>query len=193
MQKTCAPASRVDNTVHKRSNCDRSHNDDAAARLLLATIFRRERDGLIGYLKKQVGPELACDMAQEVFLRAATSSQLSTLLNPKGFLYCIARNLLIDAARRQRCRIVTLPLNEAHDTRCAAEQEHQLEAADLRSCLDRALKDLPERTRTIFIMHRFDEMAYREIRHELDISMAAVEYHMMKALTHIRVKLAEAV
>ena len=191
MQKTLVRESRTDKVLPERSSRSQSDRPDDAARQTLETIFRHERDGLIRFLRGRVGPELACDIAQEVFLRAATSPQLSSLMNPRGFLFCIARNLLIDAARRQQCRIVTLPLNEARDAHCAAEQEQEIEASDLTQCLERALRQLPERTRTIFVMHRFDEMAYRDIRYALDISMAAVEYHMMKALAHIRTALGE--
>ncbi len=193
MRETYVRDSRTHEAVPERRNRNRSDRPDDAARQTLETIFRHERDGLIRFLKGRVGPELACDIAQEVFLRAATSPQLSSLINPRGFLLCIARNLLIDAARRQQCRVVTLPLNEARDAHCAAEQEHQLEASDLAKCLERALTQLPERTRTIFIMNRFDEMAYRDIRRALDISMSAVEYHMMKALSHLRSSLSETV
>ena len=193
MHKTHVPESRTDEALPERGNCCKSGRPGDAARQTLETIFRHERDGLICFLKSRVGPELACDIAQEVFLRAATSPQLSSLINPRGFLLCIARNLLIDAARRQQCRVVTLPLNEARDAHCAAEQEHEIEASDLILSLERALTQLPERTRTIFVMHRFDEMAYRDIRYALDISMGTVEYHMMKALSHIRTALGEAV
>ena len=193
MQKTLVRESRTEEALPERSNRSQSDRPDDAARQILETIFRHERDGLIRFLKGRVGPELACDIAQEVFLRAATSPQLSSLVNPRGFLFCIARNLLIDGARRQQCRVVTLPLNEARDAHCAAEQEHDLEASDLIDCLDRALTQLPERTRTIFVMNRFEEMAYRDIRCALGISMAAVEYHMMKALSHIRTALGDTV
>jgi len=186
MQKTYVRESRTHEAVPERGNRVGPDRPDDAARQTLETIFRHERDGLIRFLKGRVGPDLACDIAQEVFVRAATSPQLTSLVNPRGFLLCIARNLLIDAARRQQCRVVTLPLNEARDTHCAAEQEHELEASDLILCLERALAQLPERTRTIFVMNRFDEMAYRDIRRALDISKSAVEYHMMKALLHLR-------
>ena len=193
MQKTYVRDRRTDEAAPKRSNRSRSDRPDDTARQTLEIIFRHERDGLIRYLRGRVGPELASDIAQEVFLRAATSPQLSSLANPRGFLLCIARNLLIDGARRQQCRVVTLPLNEARDTYCAAQQEHEIEASDLILCLERALAQLPERTRTIFVMNRFDEMAYRDIRRALDISMSAVEYHMMKALSHLRSTLSETV
>lgn len=159
----------------------------AATRRLLEAIYLRERDGLIRYLRRQVGRDLAPDIAQEVFLRAAASREVPRLVNPGGFLHCIAHNILIDRARRRRCRIEPLPLIEARDAPFAAEQEHELEASDLKLTLERALTALPEKTRRVFIMHRYEEMAYREIHRELGISLATVEYHMMKALAHIRV------
>lgn len=157
-----------------------------AWREILETIYRQERDGLFRYLKSQVGRDLAPDIVQEVFLRASASRQIDRLENPGGFLHRIARNILIDRARRRKCRIATLPLLEEIDAPCAAEQEQAFEVDDLRTSLERALAELPEKTRRIFTMHRFEQMAYREIQRELDISMSAVEYHIMKALAHIR-------
>lgn len=159
---------------------------DCSAHQALETIYRRERDGLLRFLKRRVGQDLAPDLAQEVFLRATTSRQIAHLVNPGGFLYRIARNILIDRARRRNCRIATLPLNEAIDAPCAAQQEYALEANDLMISLEHAMAGLPEKTRAVFAMHRFEEKAYSEIHRELDISLAAVEYHMMKALAHLR-------
>lgn len=160
------------------------------SREILEQLFRQEREGLVRFLKQKIGPELACDAAQEIFLRVATSPQLVCLVNPRAFLYRVARNVIIDHSRRKKCRIVTMPLLEGCDARCAADQELQLDADDLIALLEHALKELPEKTRRIFRMHRFDEKAYEQIRTELDISLAAVEYHMMKALSHIRIALA---
>ena len=149
-------------------------------------MFREESAGLARYLAKRVGPEFANDLVQEVFLRAATSPQLATLANPRAFLHRIAQNLLVDRARRQRCKIITVASAEPVESRCPAEQEHQLEADELEASLALALGGLPERTSAIFVMHRFDEMPSREIQREFGISLAGVEYHMMKALAHVR-------
>jgi RNA polymerase sigma factor (sigma-70 family) len=164
----------------------RSQQVESDERRVLEAIFRREQSCLTRYLNREVGQDHAADIVQEVFLRAAASSCISDVANPRGFLRHIARNILIDRARRSRCRIVTLPLDSAAEARCDADQEHEIEADDLKASLEIALNALPERTRRIFIMHRFEDMAYREIHRELDISLAAVEYHMMKALSHIR-------
>lgn len=152
----------------------------------LDEMFRKESAGLARYLAKRVGPEFANDLVQDVFLRAASSPQLATLANPRAFLRRIAQNLLIDRARRQRCKIVTVGSAEPVESRCPAEQEYQLEADKLEAALATALGGLPERTRTIFVMHRFEEMGYRDIQAEFGISLAGVEYHMMKALAHVR-------
>lgn len=156
----------------------------------LETVYLLERDHLLRWLRRKVGPDHAHDVAQEVFLRVAASGQLPLLQNPGGYLNRIARNILIDGARRKRCRISPLPLAEAFDAPFAAEQEQALEVADLRAILEAALEVLPDKTRQVFVMHRFEDMAYREIHHELGISLATVEYHMMKALAHIRSALA---
>lgn len=190
MQKTLARQIPGATDTVKIGTCDRYGDRDNASRHVLETIFRLEYGGLIRFLTRQVGQELASDIAQEVFLRAVASPQLPILCNPRGFLFRIARNAIIDHARRQRCRIVTLPLIETVDASCAAEQEHQLEVDDLKAILVHALSRLPEKTRRVFIMHRFDGMAYRDIHHQLGISVATVEYHMMKALAHIRVAVA---
>lgn len=152
----------------------------------LDALFRQERAGLVRYFAKRVGPEFANDLVQDIFVRAATSPQLSSLANPRAFLRRIAQNLLIDRVRRQRCKIVTVVSDQWVESQCPAEQEHQLEADELETALARALDGLPERTRAIFVMHRFDGKAYREIQNEFEISLAGVEYHMMKALVHVR-------
>ncbi|MEA3262379.1 MAG: RNA polymerase sigma factor [Pseudomonadota bacterium] len=153
---------------------------------VLEPIYRRERAGLLRYLAREAGADAAPDLLHEVFLRAAASPQVFELINPLGFLYRIARNLVIDRARRSRCRIELLPILDAHDALSHAEQEHRIEADDLQIVIDRALADLPLKTRRVFVMNRFGGMSYREIQAALGISLATVEYHMMRALSQLR-------
>jgi len=152
----------------------------------LEVAFVSERSRLLRYFERRAGLDAAPDLVQEVFLRAIGSGQAGRLANPAGFLQRIAHNLLIDRARkRARNNVVIFPFEEDRDIAAPAEQEWGLEAADLRKLYETAIDGLPEKTRRVFLMHRVDELSYRDIHKELGISVATVEYHMIKALAHI--------
>ncbi len=53
------------------------------------------------------------------------------------------------------------------------------------AALKAALAELPERTQTVFVLHRFEGLRYGEIAVTLGISVSAVEKHMMRAMSHI--------
>lgn len=152
----------------------------------LESTFQTERAGLLRYLGRRAGWDAAPDLVQEVFLRAASSEQAGRLINPAAFVRRIARNLLIDRARKLgRDNVVIFPLDEQRDLVAQPEQSLNLEASDLLRLYEDAVDRLPEKTRRVFLMHRVDEMSYREIHERLGISVATVEYHMVKALAYI--------
>ncbi|KTE17860.1 RNA polymerase subunit sigma-24 [Sphingopyxis sp. H115] len=119
-------------------------------------------------------------------MRAAGSEQRHRLVNPAAFLQRIARNLLINRAiSSRRNKVVLLPLQDGHDLASPPEQGLEIEATDLLRLYERAVSGLSEKTRRVFLMHRVEELSYREIHQRLGVSIATVEYHMMKALAHI--------
>src|SRR3546814_1457944 len=52
--------------------------------------------------------------------------------------------------------------------------------------LEWAIACLPERTRDVFLMHRFDDLPYDRIAHRLGISEKAVEREIARTLCAIR-------
>ena len=52
--------------------------------------------------------------------------------------------------------------------------------------MEHALSKLPEKTRRVFIMRRFEEKSYREIASEMNMSVKGVEYHMNKATESLK-------
>jgi RNA polymerase sigma factor (sigma-70 family) len=158
----------------------------AASGCQLDEAYREHRGALLGFLRRKTGAEEASDLVQEVFVRAAGSRQRGQLVNPGGFLRRIAQNLLIDRARHKRSNdILILPFEEDRDAACAPQQEWQLNADDLLGLYEQAVDAMPFKTRRVFLMHRVDELSYRDIHERLGISIATVEYHMMRALAHI--------
>lgn len=161
-------------------------------RARLESLYRAESGSLRAWLARRVGPEAADDLAHEVFLRAALCSQLGELYNPRGFLRRIARNLIIDRARRQPRSRMIIPLSETLDTAAAPEQETGLHERETMAAYESSLGQLPARTARIFAMSRVEHKTYHQISEELMITPAAVEYHMMRALRSIRRSLAMA-
>ncbi len=70
------------------------------------------------------------------------------------------------------------------------EQDH-LVAEELKTKIEEATNELPEKCREIFLKNRHEHMKYQEIADELNISIKTVEAQMSKALKHMREKLAE--
>ncbi len=52
--------------------------------------------------------------------------------------------------------------------------------------LQKTIDSLPERTRQIFMLSRFEKMSYKEISQKTEINQKTVEYHISKALQLIR-------
>ncbi|WP_260929163.1 RNA polymerase sigma factor [Novosphingobium sp. 9] len=179
------PASIGDPAIEIEATEPLGPGDETHA-VTLALVFRQEEPRLLRYFRRRAGQDLAPDLVQDVFVRAAGSAQAHSLSNPAAFIARIARNLLIDRARRHKhAAAIDLPLDEERDLATEPVQTHAIEAADLLRVYENALDLLPEKTRRVFLMHRVEELTYRDIHQRLGISVATVEYHMMKALRHI--------
>jgi RNA polymerase sigma factor (sigma-70 family) len=149
----------------------------------LEETFRSERGKLLRYLGRRAGHDAAPDLVQEVFARAASSNQAARLINPAAFVKRIARNLLIDRARsRASNNVVLFPLDEERDISVPPEQGLAIEAQDLLRIYKQAVERLPDKTRRVFLMSRTDNLSHREISEEIGISVATVEYHIMRAI-----------
>lgn len=150
-------------------------------------FYRSENRRMLRFFRKRVGWEAAPDLTQDAFTRMLRSGPFERLENPQAYLTRTARNLLIERARRRmREQSVIFPLDDGRDAPVAPEQAWQIEATDLRRVYRQALRDMPRRTRRIFLMHRLRHMTYAEIGAQIGISNQGVEYHMMRALARCR-------
>lgn len=140
-----------------------------------------------GRVEKQLGRWVTCrataaDLCQELFIRLWRRKEVK-VEDLSQYMMRSARNLAIDHLRNQRSRLRTesalLPEqmfaepNSLEDNHQASHELQQVEAA---------LRNLPERTRHVFLLNRIHGKSYSEIAKLLDISSSAVEKHMMRAL-----------
>jgi RNA polymerase sigma-70 factor (ECF subfamily) len=150
-------------------------------------LYRAEHEGVLRYLRKRVGSDAASDLAQECFVRLLRSGALEGLDNPRAYLFRIARNLLIDRARRAiREHGIHYPFDDGRDACVPAEQAWRIEAMDVQRAYQQALRKLPDKARRVFMMHRLHHLTYQQIAEQLGISTKTVEYHMSRALARCR-------
>ncbi|WP_446774655.1 RNA polymerase sigma-70 factor [Macellibacteroides fermentans] len=65
----------------------------------------------------------------------------------------------------------------------------ELFTVDAERIVNQTLSSLPERTRKIFILSRYENKSHKEIAEELNITTKGVEFHITKALSVLRVNL----
>ncbi len=68
---------------------------------------------------------------------------------------------------------------------------YKIMTAELRAAVDSALAKLPWKTRRVFLMSRMEDMTYAEISERENMSVKVVEYHISKALRHLRSELSD--
>jgi len=115
---------------------------------------------------------------------------------PRAYLYRLASNLMMDrwrsgrrsAARDAAWRTVTHESGPAGDLDDAPSAEAVVAGRERLGILLAALEDLPEKTKTIFRLHKFDGFSYGEVAENLNVSRSTVEKHMMDALRILAAK-----
>jgi RNA polymerase sigma factor (sigma-70 family) len=159
---------------------DRDERLAERARSLRSTLARY-------FIRRRVPADDAEDLVQDVFLRVARRGSLAGIANVDAYLTSSAGSVLVDWHRRRSVREADahVPFElEHHDTAVAAADEAIAAREELRLTTLHLL-ELPERTRTAFVLSRLEGLHYREIGARLGISPSAVEKHVAKALAHL--------
>jgi len=126
------------------------------------------------------------DLAQDVYVRAFL--RLKDLRNPgqaKEWLFRIAKNACLDREKKDRGRAALLR-RWAHDTK---KEEHALSENpddDRITRLKSAVRGLPKKLRSVFVLREYGHLTYDEIAATLDLAKGTV----MSRLSRARAKVA---
>jgi RNA polymerase sigma-70 factor (ECF subfamily) len=131
----------------------------------------------------------AKDITQKVFISLwENREKIDAQKSIQSYLFTSVRNRSLNYIRDQKkYRSEVLDL-EIHDFEIPFEED-TLALSELKEKISMALNELPEKCRLVFEMCRYQNMKYKDIAEELDISVKTVEAHMSKALKSLRTNL----
>ena len=161
---------------------------ETARQLELEDLCRRFRPALVAYfLRRMRDPAEAEDLAHDVFLRLA-GIPLEQLRSADAYVFQVAANLLKDRARRSKVRADYAAAEVAAEDgeKLASLDPERIEAArrSLGALVSR-LRELPERTREIFILYRIENVPRRDIAQAYELSISTVEKEIARATAHL--------
>jgi RNA polymerase sigma-70 factor (ECF subfamily) len=168
-----------------------------------AYLVQKYRRPMVGFMYRLChNPSTAEELAQEVFLRVYRSR---TSYEPSAkfttWLYRIATNLAVNHARDTRHErpenTVRLdePDQETGTTPDLADEtlsaEEQILKRERLAAIRKKVNALPERQRVAVIMHKYQQMDYRQIAGVLKLSESATKSLLFRAYETLREQLKE--
>lgn len=147
-------------------------------------LDRRWRPALMSFFLRRVRNHAeAEDLTQEVFARLLKDGGRSTQ-SPDSYVFQVAVNLLRDGARRSKVRMEYLQGAAQLDEQDVEllDPSRVVGARAALGALIAGLESLPERTRSIFILYRIENLDLDTIARGFGISKSAVKKQVMKAM-----------
>jgi RNA polymerase sigma-70 factor (ECF subfamily) len=152
-------------------------------------IFREYYQRLIWFALKFIhDKDKAEEFVQAVFVKLwEERKEIVITTSLKAYLYKSVQNKCLDSIKHDKIRHRHEQIIQNNIE--TQKGENAYSSIELQEKIEDAINRLPEKTREIFRLSRFDDKKYREIAEILSISVKTVEAHVGKALSVLRYEL----
>ena len=152
-------------------------------------ILEKYQRPIINFIYRFVDSrEEAEEITQEVFLRIYLARGR---YRPKAkfstYIYCIAKNLSLNALRKKRPQITSLT-QPVPDSRLSPAEA--LKKEEMQALVRKALDSLPNPQKTAIILNRYNDLSYEEIGKIMNLSLPAVKSLIHRAKENLKERLA---
>jgi RNA polymerase sigma factor (sigma-70 family) len=160
-------------------------------RLEIEQAYRHRGDLQRMLMARLKSEEQVKEIVQETFARFLTIEDTAKIGNPRGYLFRMAVNLSIDQARCARTSIFSNAVELEEDMRASdgPTPEDNLQHAQLQKLFAAALSELPQRSRELFYLHRFEGLSTLQIARQFGISQRMVQKSLARAMKHFNHRL----
>ncbi|MEO0231154.1 MAG: RNA polymerase sigma factor [candidate division WOR-3 bacterium] len=149
---------------------------------IVEKVFNEYRNVLLFFVNSFLrDKDKSQDIVQEVFMRLY--KEKNEIYNLKGWLFKVAKNLVIDDLRRNK-RFVYLD----EETEIEDENEN-LKRNRLKSILKREVENLPKIYKDFFILRDVEGYSYEEIARKFKVPLGTVKTRVFRARIYLREKL----
>ena len=124
------------------------------------------------------------DIAQETFLKIWEKRGTINIETIGPLLFKISGNIFLNRIEHQK--VVLRFSTDYSDGIFSDSPDFLLEMKDFDQRLQAAISELDEKSRTVFLMNRIDDMTYSRIAENLGLSVKAIEKRMSKALAFLK-------
>src|SRR5437016_5207594 len=173
----------------------RERDDDAA----FDEIVRRHKNRIYSYVCRMTkdAPD-AEDLTQEVFIRAYQSMHAFRHdAAVDTWLYRIATNLVIDRFRREKRAPQWVPVDgeadetvlELPSTSREGDPLATAQLTELQGQVQRAIRSLPQKLRTVVVLHDMEGLSYEEVAETLGCPVGTVKSRLFNARLLLKRKL----
>lgn len=153
---------------------------------LVEQLYRTHARELSRYIASRfgLGPPEPEEVAQMAFSRLAATPEVARMANPRGYLYAIACNVVVDHRRRIAHRgSMHLQWTEAGQDEISELSPERVAMGQERFALfEQALRSMPAMRRRIFLLTRADGLSVTVVAQRFGISENAVHKHVSRAL-----------
>jgi RNA polymerase sigma-70 factor (ECF subfamily) len=133
--------------------------------------------------------EVAKELVQTIFLRIWEKRHALQINHLCSYLQTAIKNSIVNYIESTMVHKKYLQHVMAADAGTCNITESTINFHELSQAIEKAINMLPEKTRHVFRLSRFDHLSIREIAANMNISEKAVEYHITQSLKTLRLYL----
>ncbi len=165
-------------------------------------LVRKERKRLFEFIRRRIRSEAdAEDILQDVFTQLVASTDTDDPIEDlTSWLFTVAKNRIVDWYRRRKGVRLRETAGQAKPDGSDTAGEDSLPDPEpgpdeltmgsiIREEIESALDELPEKQRSVFVMHEFEGKSFREIADETGEPLSTLLSRKRYAVLYLREKL----
>ncbi|ARU88949.1 sigma-70 family RNA polymerase sigma factor [Pseudomonas sp. M30-35] len=145
-------------------------------------LYSEHQGWLYAFLQKKIGNTMdAADLMQDTFIRILAAKSLPIIEEPRAYLSCIAKGILVNWYQRkalERAYLAALAELPEEHVPCA---ESSLIILETLHEIDAMLNALPPLVKRTFLLSQIAGMKYADIAQEIGVSLITVKRYMKQA------------